>query len=343
MLSTLLTNLQHPAVQLMAIALLALMAYAVLAGADFGGGIGDLLAFGPRADQHRQAIAKAMGPVWEANHVWLIFLIVILFSGFPPAFAAMSIAFYIPFHLVLLGIVLRGAAFVFRGVGALTGVAARAWAGFFGAASLITPFILGESLAALSSGAIRVSGQNVTVNVYQAWFSPFSLTLGVLTVALCAYLAAVYLTMESKGDVQEDFRLRALGSGGVTAVLAVLLLPLMRIDAPHLWDVLWQPHAAPLLLVGGILAVVSPWAIWWRHYTLARAAAVVEVILLLWGWGIAQWPYLIYPDVTIMDSASPRPMLNFLLAAIPVGMVLLVPSLWFLFRVFKGRNPAVEE
>lgn len=335
--------LQDPATVVAAVILAALTAYAVLAGADFGGGIGDLLAFGPRAAPHREAIARAMGPVWEANHVWLIFVIVLLFSAFPTAFAALSSAFYLPFHLVLLGIVMRGAAFVFRGVGLMAGAPGQAWGRAFGAASVITPFILGESLGAISSGAIRVQAGVVTVNATQAWFSPFPVVIGTLTLALCAYLAGVFLTLETRGAVQEDFRLRALWAGGITAALAVLLLPIMARQAPHLWAALSQPQALPLLVIGAVLAIVSPWALWRRHYRLARVAAVVEVVVLLWGWALSLWPYLIYPDVTIAQAAAPLPALRFLLAVTPLGLAMLVPSLWLLFTVFKGRNlPTVD-
>src|SRR5262249_29411576 len=139
------------------LALFAVVAYGVLAGADFGGGVWDMLSFGPRKRAQREAIAHAMGPVWEANHVWLIFLLVILFTAFPPAFAALSVAMFIPFHVVLLGITLRGAAFVFRAILRDSGTERRLWGTTFGAASIVTPLVLGASLGAASSGAPLVS------------------------------------------------------------------------------------------------------------------------------------------------------------------------------------------
>ena len=322
--------------------LLVLTVYAVLGGADFGGGIGDLLAFGPRAEAHRAAVARAMGPVWEANHVWLIFVLVLLFTAFPHAFGALGVAFFLPFHLALVGIVLRGAAFVFRGVGVLAGPPRRAWTRAFGAASLVTPFILGASLGAISGGDVRVLDGQVTVNHWQAWFSPSSLTIGALTLALCAYLAAVYLILETEGDVQQDFRRRALGSGLATALLAVLLLPLVAGEAPRLWARLWSPRTLPLIILGAALAALSLWAVWSHRYRLGRMAAVAEVAVLLWGWGLAQWPYLIYPDVTVYAAAAPAPVLWMTLRIVAGGLVVLVPSLWLLFAVFKGRNPATE-
>lgn len=315
--------------------LLVITAYTVLAGADFGGGIWDLLASGPRRNEQRHAISGAIGPVWEANHVWMIFLVVILFSAFPPAFAALSVALFVPFHLVLVGIILRGAAFVFRLHHDVATPHWRTWTTIFGAASTITPFILGATLSAVSSGGIRVLGGQVTVNPLQAWFSPVSLLTGALTLAICSYLAAVYLTVETQGPLQEDFRLRALWAWLVVAVLPAILLPLVAWQAPLLWEHFARPASAGPMTGGIMLAVASGWAVWHRRYRLARTLAVAEVIVLLWGWAFAQWPYLIYPDLTVYNSASSGPAIRFLLSTLPVGFGMLIPSLWLLFTVFK--------
>ncbi|ADU50852.1 cytochrome bd quinol oxidase subunit 2 apoprotein [Thermaerobacter marianensis DSM 12885] len=323
--------------------MLALTAYAVLAGADFGGGVWDLLARGPRAEAQRQAIARAMGPVWEANHVWLIFALVLLFTAFPRAYSSLGVALFVPFHLVLAGIVLRGAAFVFRAPAATASGPQRAWASVFGAASTITPFLLGATLAAVSSGGIRVADDGaVTVNAVYAWFSPFSLLVGALTVALFAYLAAVYLAVETGGELQEDFRRRALGAGVAVAVLAAVLLPLAPRTAPHLWELV-SARGRLLVATGAVLAILSGWLVWQRRFLLARVAAVAEVVVLLWGWALGQWPYLIYPDVTVFNAAAPDPILRFALWATPVGLLILIPSLWLLFAVFKGENPQAGE
>src|SRR5437879_7448512 len=154
------------------VALASLIAYAVLGGADFGGGLWDLVAYGPRSRSQREVIAKAMGPVWEANHVWLIFLIVILFTAFPSAFAALSVALFIPFHLLLLGIILRGAAFVFRAHGAEEAGPQVVWARAFGSASIIAPILLGMCLGAVSAGEIRVVNGQVRVDSVTAWLTP---------------------------------------------------------------------------------------------------------------------------------------------------------------------------
>ncbi len=309
--------------------------YGVLGGADFGGGIWDLFAGGPRRNEQRAVIARAMGPVWEANHVWLIFVIVLLFSAFPPAFANLSIGLFGVFHFVLVGITLRGAAFVFRG----SKVAARQathWGTLFGVASIFTPVLLGMAIGAISSGNLRVIEGQVQSEGPTPWFTPLALVIGGLALALCAYLAAVYLTNESAGELQEDFRGHALLAGTFVVGLAIVVLPLCYFEAPHLWNGLLSTRAAPVLVVGLLSALLSGWALLRRQFRLARIATIGQVACLLLGWGLAQYPYLIYPDVTLQATAAPAPTLRFILYSLPAGAALLVPSLWLLFRVFKS-------
>jgi cytochrome d ubiquinol oxidase subunit II len=285
-----------------------------------------------------------MGPVWEANHVWLIFVIVLLFTCFPPAFAALGVALFVPFHLVLLGIILRGAAFVFRAYspqsarGLEPGRAALRWGAVFGAASVITPVLLGMCLGAVSAGGLRVVDGRVLVAGTPPWLAPLSLAMGAFALAVCAYLAAVYLANETEGPLREDFRRRALAAGTAVVALSVLVLPLLRARAPHLWAGMTSPRAAPVIGVGVAAALLSGWALWRRRPRLARTAAVAQTACLLAGWGIAQHPYLIYPDVTVHAAAAPDATLRFVLWSTPFGMALLLPSLWFLFRVFKGPS-----
>jgi cytochrome d ubiquinol oxidase subunit II len=311
--------------------------YGVLGGADFGGGVWDLFAGGQRRDEQRAAIAHAMGPVWEANHVWLIFVIVLLFTAFPPAFAALSVGLFGVFHFVLVGITLRGAAFVFRG-SEVTQRPSSHWGTIFGVASVITPMLLGMSVGAVSSGSLRVVNGQIMHEGATPWFAPVSLVIGSLALALCAYLAAVYLTNETQGELREDFRRRALLAGTFVMALAVIALPLLLLETPHLWRGLVGPRAAPVLALGIATALLSGWALLCRRFRLARVAAIGQVSLLLLGWGLAQYPYLIYPDVKLHDVAAPEATLRFLLYSLPVGTALLVPSLWFLFDVFKSRR-----
>ncbi|HVH11569.1 MAG TPA: cytochrome d ubiquinol oxidase subunit II [Longimicrobium sp.] len=329
-----------------ALTLVALIAYAVLAGADFGGGVWDALARGPRRDAQREAIAHAMGPVWEANHVWLIFVIVLLFTAFPTAFAALSVALFLPFHLVLLGIILRGAAFVFRAYSSpsgRSGAEALRWGAVFGGASVITPVLLGMCLGAVSAGGVRVTDGQVIVEGVPPWLDPLSLAIGIFALAICAYLAAVYLANETEGELREAFRRRALAAGTAVVGLSVLLLPLLRTRGSHLWEGLTSARAAPVLAAGVAAALLSGWALWKERLRLARTATVVQTACLLAGWGIAQHPYLIYPDVTIHGAAAGDSTLRFVLWSTPFGMAILLPSLWFLFRVFKGPHLALVD
>src|SRR5687767_8004967 len=182
-----------------AVALVSTMLYAVLGGADFGGGIWDLFASGPRKYQQRAAIARAMGPVWEANHVWLIFVLVVLFTCFPYAYARLSTALFVPFHLALLGIMLRGASFVFRDYGRIEAGHSR-WSVVFGVASVISPFLLGAAFGAVTAGGINLSaGGEVVVGTIPPYLRGYSLACGLLALSTCAYLAAVYLTVETEG------------------------------------------------------------------------------------------------------------------------------------------------
>jgi cytochrome bd ubiquinol oxidase subunit II len=323
-----------------AIAAAVTLVYALFGGADFGGGIWDLLAFGPRRLEQRAAIAKAMGPVWEANHVWLIFLIVILFTAFPIVYTVLSVALYLPFHFVLLGIVLRGAAFVFRSYAQRSGVsvgpAATAWGVTFGVASTVTPFLLGTCLGAIATGAIRVVAEEPTLE-RTPWLTPLALTFGAIALALCAYLAAIYLVNETEGPLQADFRKRAWLAWALTVVLSAGALPLIRSEANHLWQGLTDPRAVPVVIIGLLAGLGAAIALFKGRYWLARAAAVVQVTAILSGWMLAQHPYLIYPDVTVHTGAAPPATLRFFLVSVPIGAAILLPSLWLLFRVFKSE------
>lgn len=326
-----------------AILLLGVVLYAVLGGADFGGGIWDLLARGPRADQQRQAIAHAIGPIWEANHVWLIFVIVLVFTIFPPVFAAISIALYIPLSLALLGIVFRGAAFIFRTPARGVAYIGSAWDRVFAIASTVTPVFFGMAAGAVASGNIRVEDGVVTSDLWRTWLAPFPFVIGLLALTTCAYLAAVYLTLETTGELQEDFRKRALGAGVVFALLAAAALPLARSDAPVIWHGLTSGAAVIVVPIGIGLALLSGWAVHARRFLLARTAAIAEVGVLLVGWALAQFPYLVVPDLTFENAASSPAMMRAALVVFGLGALFLLPSLWFLFRVFKADLPGVVE
>ncbi len=322
---------------------LAVIAYAVLGGADFGGGIWDLLAAGPRSARQRHLIDEAIGPVWEANHVWLIFLIVGLFTGFPLAFSVLSIALFVPFTLALIGIVLRGAAFVFH-LHAPRGSRLRTiWGRVFSAASTITPFLLGASAAAIASGQIRAQGGPIETDIWMLWTTPFALTVGAMAVALCATLAAIYLTVEAQqaGDheLTTTFRARAIIAGAVTALLGALGLIQAPFAAPLLWSGMLG-RALPAIIVTMLVGLGAAASLFLGKYRLARVLIILETGCLLGSWALAQLPYLVPPDVTVTNAASPDATLIAMLASTAIGMVFLLPSLWFLFRTFKGKRAA---
>ena len=322
------------------ILLIGVMLYAVLGGADFGGGIWDMFASGPRKEDQRQEIARAIGPIWESNHVWLIFVIVLTFTIFPPVFSVVSSALYIPLSIVLVGITLRGAAFVFRAYAAdLT--AARVHLGrLFAAGSVITPLFLGMCAGAVAGGDIRVEDGDVVSSLWTPWLSPFPIVIGLLALTVCAYLAAVYLCVETTGALQEDFRTRALITGAVFTALSALALPLTRSQAPVIWEGMMDREIITIVPVAVIAAAVSGIAVLTRRYRLARFTAVAWVGVILVGWSIAQYPYLVVPDLTVENAAASRAMQVVALWVYAVGASVLLPALWLLFSMFKGKNPA---
>ena len=315
--------------------------YALTAGADFGGGVWDLLASGERRDRQRALIANAIAPIWEANHVWLILVVVLLFTAFPPVFAQLMTVLHIPLSLMLLGIVLRGSAFTFRSYDSRRDSVQRRWGRIFAIASTATPLLLGTILGAIATGAVgeqRQTSVSSFASVYVVpWLSAFPISVGALALALFAFLAAVYLTVEATDDVlRDDFRARALWSGVAAAVLAIIVLVLARSEAPRVWQALMVGNAAMALRITATLAALGAMvALWRRAYRAARIAAVGEVSLITWGWALGQFPYLLPPDMTVENAAAPATTLKLLLIALVTGLVVLVPSLWYLFKVFK--------
>jgi cytochrome d ubiquinol oxidase subunit II len=322
------------------IVLIAFNAYMLLAGADFGGGVWDLLASGPRRDRQREVIAEALSPVWEANHVWLILAVVLLFTCFPLVFGRVSVVLHIPLSLILVGIVLRGSAFTFRSYDTHHDAAQRHWGRIFSIASLVTPFLLGVSVGAVASGRVRAPEGGDFVSAYLTpWLTPFSLSLGFFTVVLCAFLAAVYLTVETSDEaLREDFRHRALGAGVLCFVGALLTLLAALRDAPLMEEgLLSSPRALAIHLLTGVWAVTALVALGTRRWKLARFAAAAQVSCVVWGWAVAQYPFILPPDLTITSAAAPVITLRLTLVIVAAGAVVLLPSLAYLFRVFKSR------
>jgi cytochrome d ubiquinol oxidase subunit II len=316
-----------------------LMIYALTGGADFGGGVWDLFASGPRAKAQRGLIARAIAPIWEANHVWLILAVVILFSAFPPAFAALCTALHVPLALMLLGIVMRGSAFAFRSYG--PGPAfERGSDRLFAVSSLLTPVMLGAVVGAIASGKVSASLEPRPLRAYfDVWLAPFPLALGAFTLCLFAFLAAVYLTVEAEDKaLREDFRARGLASGAACAALAWLSLWLANRGGAHVVPGLTAGLRAAFFHASTAAAAVGAlWALHARRFRLARVLAAAQVALVVGGWALAQAPYLVPPEITITSAAAPRSVLLPLLAALGAGLALVVPAFLYLFRVFKPR------
>ena len=334
------------AVVIAGIIVVALMAYALLAGADFGGGVWDLLASGPRRKAQRDLIAHAIGPIWEANHVWLIIVVVLLFSCFPPAFARLAIVLHIPFTLLLIGIVMRGSAFTFRTYDSAHSAVQERWGRIFAIASVVTPVLLGMAIGAIVServgrAPLGVPGASFADQYLAPWLTPFALCVGALALSLFAFLAAVYLTVEAATDrtLQEDFRRRALAAAAAVFATAAAALIAAHLTAPRVRDALvMNPWAIPFHFATGAAAVAAIGALIRRAYRVARVAAAAQVILILTGWAISQYPFIVPPDLTISRSAAPRETLVLILTALAVGGLVLFPSLAYLFRVFKSKE-----
>jgi len=325
-------------VLLSVVLVLSLTAYALLAGADFGGGLWDLLASGQTAERQRATIAHAIGPVWEANHVWLIIAIVIVFTGFPRAFAELSTYLHVPLLFVLIGIVLRGSAFVFRAYGRDDPRHEWFWGRIFAMASTTTPLFLGVIVGAVTEGRLPGTPEGSFARVFIIpWMTLFSLGVGAFAVALFAYLAAVYLTLEAHDpDERAAFRLRALIAGVAVGVLAATVLMLAEPEVRR--GLIASPWALPLHVATGVSAVAAFGFLLLKRYQLARIAAASQVGLIVWGWALAQYPYAIRPHLTIAAAAAPQNVQVLLLQVLGVGAVILLPSLLFLFRIFGSRG-----
>jgi len=316
-----------------------LVIYSLTGGADFGGGTWDLLAGGPRAGAQRKLIATALGPIWEANHVWLIAMIVILFVAFPSAFAVLSTALHIPLTVMLLGIVLRGSAFVFRKYDRPS--AEAMWSRIFAIASMIAPLMLGVCLGALSSGTIRLDEQGRWHGDFvSAWWHPFPWIVGLFTLALFAFLAAVYLTGRTRDpELQRDFGKRALVSGLCVGALALAGYLVASRHAPFVAAGLTgRSWSFPLQLLTGLNAVATLWCLWRGNYRLARLTAPAQVALIVLGWAFLQYPYLIFPDVTVTAAAAPSNILRLTLQVLAGGSALMIPSFIYLFHLFAFQK-----
>lgn len=334
--------MDYPLLLAVAIAV-SLNLYVLLGGADFGGGVWDLLASGVRRDAQRSLIEHAIGPIWEANHVWLIVVVVLLFTAFPPAFAAYMVVLHVPLTVALVGIVLRGSAFAFRSYGAVGSEEQRRWGRVFAVASTITPLLLGACVGALAAGRVRLADGIPVHGFFRSWLAPFPVAVGVFTLLLFAFLAAVYLTCETEDpELRDDFRRRALGTAVATGVAAGVAILLARRGAPAVWEGLTgREGALAFHAVTGGAALAAIGALWKRRFQLARALAAVQVSLVVWGWLVSQYPFLVVPDLTVREAAAPEATLRLVAGALGVGAALVLPSFLYLYATFhKFRRGA---
>ena len=320
-----------------------LTAYAILAGADFGGGILDLAS--SRSIEQRSVIARTIGPLWEANHVWLIFAITILFSAFPTGFAALGTVLFAPFTLAVMAIVVRGVAFGLRTEA--TGDQARSARSLgraFGGASVAAPLLFGASAAALAQVSSSAHGPAMVSSL--PWTGLFAGIVGLLAVAVCAHLAATFITNRlaraGQPGLGERFRRRGLQTGASVLALSVLSLLAAAWKAPALWHNL-STTAMPLLVIGLLATVISLYALARRRYLLARGATVLSAGAIIWGWLIAQSPRLIGTRLTIHAAAATPPALTALAIAGVAVLIAVLPAFYLLYVLFAHPSREVTE
>jgi cytochrome bd ubiquinol oxidase subunit II len=308
--------------------------YAVFGGADFGAGFWTLVAGrNERGDRARSLIAWAIGPVWESNHVWLIFVLVVLWTAFSEAFASITSTLFIPLSLAALGIVLRGAGFAFHRVAARTSAQRFATAAF-GVSSVLTPFFMGTVAGAVASGRVPIG--NAKGDPVTSWLNPVSLLIGVLFVVAGAYLAAVFLVTDARrfGDLELEryFARRALAAALVAGAIAVAGVFVLHSDARYIYDGLVS-EGLPLVL-GSAACGAAALALLWRDARRGvRVLAGGAVVAVIWGWGAAQYPYLLPEKLTIENGAASSETLTALLVIFGVALVFVVPALALLYTL----------
>jgi len=328
-----------------AILIMVIAAYALFGGADFGGGIWDLLAgSAERGKAPRDLIDEAITPVWEANHVWLVFVLVLLWTAFPPAFAAIMTALFVPLSLSLLGIVLRGVGFAFRHTAErlrmqqLTGA-------LFAAASLITPFFMGTVVGAVATGQVPV---HPVGNVVAAWTSPTAILTGLLFVAACAYVSAVFLVPEARQrgrrDLTRYFALRATAAGVVTGALAGVTFAELSVSSPHVFAGL-TGIALPLVTISIAAGMAVLGMLWvrWYHALGLRVTAAIAVATVVWGWGLAQYPYLFPTSLSLRAGSAPKASLVGEFVVAGLALLLVAPGFVLLYFLQQRRMLVAAE
>jgi len=307
--------------------------YALFGGADFGGGLWDLVAGGPeRGQRPRDVIQRSLTPVWEANHVWLIFVLVVLWTAFPPAFSAIFTTLYVPIALAALGIVLRGAGFAFRK--SIVGLRERrAMGATFAVSSVLTPFFMGTVVGAIAAGNVPAEGNG---DAFSSWLQPLPLSIGAMFVASGAYLAAVFLVGDARrgGDAEMEryFERRALGAALVAGALAIAGLVALHSEARYVFDRL-TAEGLPLVILSLLCGVALLAVLVRGGRRPLRPLAAGAVVAVIWGWGVAQFPYLLPTSLRIDQAAAPDATMTIVFIVFAVAAVVVLPSLGLLYTL----------
>jgi cytochrome d ubiquinol oxidase subunit II len=314
--------------------LLAVVAYAVFGGADFGAGFWDLIAGGPERGEHpRETIEHSIGPVWEANHVWLIFIFVVLWTSFPEAYASITLTLFVPLAIAALGIVLRGASFAYRKA-VVTLRYRRIFGAAFAASSVLVPYCMGAIAGGIASGRVPAGGQ--AGDPVHSWINPTSILGGILAVAAVAYLAAVYLVWDARRledmEMVEYFRRRAIIAASIVAVIGIVGTFVLRADAPYLFHGL-ASRALPLVILSVVCGVAALVLLIRKAARGARALAIVAVASVIIGWGDAQWPYILPELLTFSAAAAPAGTLTAVLVVVVLALLIVVPGFVLLFTL----------
>ena len=313
--------------------------YVLFGGADFGAGLWHLLAGNAKKSvNQRRLVEHSIGPVWETNHVWLIFVLVVMWTCFPTLYGSITSTLWIPFMAAGFGIIARGSAFAFRRA------VQKAWqrrifGAIFAFSSIVTPFFFGTMIGAVTLGRVPLGvgkGNEIT-----SWFNPASLLIGLLAVTVCAYLAAVYLTADARRSKDTKlvaaFRNRALGTGIVAYIVAVSAILLLRSSAPAVVHGLTH-KALPLVIISGLAGITTLLMLYINYFTTARIFAAITVAAVIWGWAAAQYPHVLNSSFTLAQAASEPEVLRATLISVCVGAVILIPSLSWLYILFQRED-----
>ena len=322
-----------------------LVFYVVLGGADFGAGFWQLI--GARCEDEGKRIRDhahhAMGPVWEANHVWLIFVITVLWTAYSEVFGSIASTLSFPFFVAAIGIILRGGAYALRP--GTRGIREQRWVEtVLSLSSILTPFALGLMVGGIAAGRVPVG--NAAGDLVTSWLNPLAITVGLIAVAFSAYLAAVFLAADAvrhhDAQMEQAFRTRALISGVVAGLVAAAGLIPLHADAPHLFHELVAGRGLPAAIVSVVAGGAALVLVFQRRYEPARYTAALAVAAVIAGWALGQSPYLL-PGLTIEHAAAPRNTLIAVVVAVVAGGIILFPSLVVLFRLTLGGRLAAGE